>query len=253
LQEAKRQLVQVNEELERRVCERTASLREAVQQMEEFSYTVSHDLRAPLRAMQAYSDALIQDFGANMGPEANRYLRRIADNATRLDRMILDVLTFSRVARSELTLEAISLDKLIAVIVEHYPDMQTPHAEIDAGRLDHVLGHEPSLMQAISNLLINAVKFVRPGTVPRVRIRTERHGEQVRLWIEDNGIGIEPKHHHRLFEMFERIHPTSKYEGTGVGLAIARKAVQRMGGKIGVESDGANGSRFWIELRAVQG
>jgi PAS domain S-box-containing protein len=252
LQEAKLQLLQANEELESRVSERTASLREAVQQMEEFSYTVSHDLRAPLRAMQAYSDALIEDFQANLEPEAKRYLGRIADNASRLDRMILDILTYSRVARSEIAMQPVSLNKLVGVIIENYPNMQPPHAQIDAKHLDDVRGHEPSLMQAICNLLTNAVKFARPGIMPLVRIWTERHDGEIVLSIEDNGIGIDPKHQHRLFEMFERIHPASKYDGTGVGLAIARKAVQRMGGKIGVESDGINGSRFWIQLKAVQ-
>jgi signal transduction histidine kinase len=138
-------------------------------------------------------------------------------------------------------------------IVQQYPDMQMPKAEILAGvGLFSVIGHELSLGQVIFNLLNNAVKFVVPGTTPKVQVWTERRGEQVRLWIEDNGIGVKPEHQRRLFGMFERVHPGQAYEGTGIGLAIVRKAMERMGGKVGVESDGANGSKFWIELPAAE-
>lgn len=240
---------QTEEGLERLVSERTASLKEAVAQMEEFSYTVSHDLRAPLRGMQTYSQALLEDFAGALGPEAVHYLRRISDNAARLDKMILDVLTLSRITRTDLRQEPVSLTKLLHEIVQHYPSMQAPQAQIRIDPLLDVLGHEPSLTQAVSNLLSNAVKFVPPGVTPEVRVWTERREDLIRLWVEDKGIGIDPKYHHRLFTMFERIHPQLKYEGTGVGLAIVRKAVERMGGKVGLESDGATGSRFWIELR----
>jgi PAS domain S-box-containing protein len=245
--------VRAKEKLKRTVAERTASLREAVAQMEEFSYTVSHDLRAPLRGMQAYAEALLQDFGALLPPEAAHYLNRIAANAFLLDRMILDVLTFSRVARAELRLEAVNLNRLVHKIIEQYPGMQAPHAQIEIEPLHDVLGHEPSLTQALSNLLNNAVKFVAPDVKPKVLVWSERQDGRVRIWVADNGIGVNPQYQHRLFNMFERIHPDLKYEGTGVGLAIVRKAVQRMGGKAGMESDGVSGSRFWIELGAVAG
>jgi PAS domain S-box-containing protein len=250
LKAAKESLARSHEVLEERVRERTASLLEAVSQMEEFSYTVSHDLRAPLRGMQAYSKALLEDFGSllEQAPDAVRYLKKIAANAQRLDRMILDVLTFSRMARSDLRMRPVKLDRLARELIEHYPDMQAPKADVRIDALSDVMGHEPSLTQVLSNLLTNAVKFVDPGTTPRIKLWTETRGEAVRLWVEDNGIGIEPEHHGRLFKMFERIHPDLPYEGTGVGLAIVRRAVERMGGKAGVESKGKGGSRFWIEL-----
>ncbi len=238
--------------LEQAVNERTASLREAIAQMEEFSYTVSHDLRAPLRGMLTYSQALLDEYGGTIGPEGLHYLERLVANANRLDRMILDVLTFSRVARADLKLEPVSLDRLVRDLVEHDPVVQSSAAELAIEPLEDVLGHEPSLTQAISNLLNNAVKFVKPGERPRVRIWTERVDQNVRLWIQDNGIGIDPRHQHRLFNMFERIHANLPYEGTGVGLAIVRKAVERMGGKVGMTSEGVNGSRFWIQVRAAE-
>jgi signal transduction histidine kinase len=178
-------------------------------------------------------------------------LRRIADNATRLDKLILDVLTFTRISRAEIPLERVCLERLVGEVIQHYSALQEPQAVVELTPLLDVMGHEPSLTQVVSNLLVNAVKFVRPGVRPRVRIWTEPRGIDVRLWVEDNGIGIPPEYQHRLFKMFERLHPGLKHEGTGVGLAIVRKAAERMGGQAGVESDGLNGSRFWVQLRGA--
>jgi PAS domain S-box-containing protein len=248
--ERKKAEQQVNQELERRVIERTASLREAINQMEQFSYTVSHDLRAPLRAMQGYSNALIEDFATEMGDEARSYLHRIADNATRLEKMISDILTFTRVSRGSPLLTKVSLLKLVQDVIDHYPGLKSPQTEIEVevDAKHEVLAHESGLMQALSNLLGNAVKFMEPGVIPRIRIRSEVRALDIRLWVEDNGIGISPEYQHRLFGMFERVLPDEQYEGTGVGLAITRKVIERMGGQAGMESDGHSGSKFWIQL-----
>ncbi|AIE85891.1 PAS domain S-box protein [Fimbriimonas ginsengisoli] len=255
LKRAAIELAKSRDELEEHVQERTASLREAVAQMEEFSYTVSHDLRAPLRAMNVHCRALMEDYRdlLEREPDALHSVDRIAENCTRLDKMIQDILTYGRVARDELTIEVIPLDKLVHDTIYHYPALQPPNAEVIVEPLGEVIGHEPSLVQIISNLLNNAIKFVAPGNKPVVRVRTERHGDKIRLWIEDNGIGIDPQYHHRLFTMFERIHAKLPYEGTGIGLAIVRKAAERMGGAVGLESDGHSGSRFWVDLQAAGG
>lgn len=250
---AQQALSEAHELLELRVAERTARLSDAVAQMEEFSYTVSHDLRAPLRGMQAYSRALLEDCGEILAtrPHAVEYLQRIADNAARLDKMALDVLTFSRVTRGELKMERVHLDRLVRELVEHYAIMRAPTAEIHIEPLADVIGHEPSLTQVMSNLLTNAIKFVLPGDIPRIRIWTEARGEEVRIWVEDSGVGIDPRYQHRLFRMFERIHPDADYHGTGVGLAVVRKAAERMHGSVGVESDGKTGSKFWVQLQGA--
>lgn len=250
LDAARAELARKNEELESRVQERTASLREAVAQMEEFSYTVSHDLRAPLRGMLVYSQALLEDYRSALDAQAQHCLKRIADNASRLDRMVIDVLTFSRISRDELKLTRVALDSLVRDLVSHYPAMQSPRAQIEIAKLHDVFGHEPSVTQIVSNLLGNAVKFVPAGVTPRVQVSSELRGDRVRLWVRDNGIGIKPDRQGRLFRMFERVHPDLPYEGTGVGLAIVRKAALRMGGDVGVESDGANGTSFWVDLAA---
>jgi PAS domain S-box-containing protein len=251
LEAARQELARSNEELESRVHERTTSLREAVAQMEEFSYTVSHDLRAPLRGMQVYSQALLEDYGGTLEHEARHCLVRIAENASRLDKMVTDVLTFSRISRAEIRNEPVRLEKLVRDIIQQYPAMQPPRAQIQLRIAHDVQGHEPSLTQIVSNLLGNAVKFVSRDVTPKIDIWTESHAGGIRLWFKDNGIGIKPAHQSRLFRMFERIHPDLAYEGTGVGLAIVRKAANRMGGEVGVVSDGVNGAAFWVQLPAV--
>ena len=229
VQQARQELATLNEELEHRVKERTASLNEAVAQMEEFSYSVSHDLRGPVRAMQGYARVIDEDYGHLLDDAGREYLQRIIRGSTRMDKLILDVLVYSRLARTQVQLRPVSLDALVRDVIQHYPDMQSSRAQIAvAAPLGDVLAHESSLTQAVSNLLGNAMKFVPPGTVPRVEVSTERRGANVRLWIKDNGIGIRPEHQSRLFGMFERVDPHSRYEGTGIGLAIVRKALEKM-------------------------
>lgn len=252
LQNTRQELARLNEELELRVQERTASLNKAVNQMEEFSYSVSHDLRSPVRAMQGYAKAALEDYGHLLDDTGRGYLQKIIRGSTRMDKLILDVLIYSRLARSQIQLQPVGLDPLLGDIIEHYPEMQSPRAQIMIlAPLETVLAHEPSLTQALSNLIGNAVKFVAAETIPQVEIRTERRGGNVRLWIKDNGIGIRPDYQSRLFGMFERVNQDSRYEGTGIGLAIVRRAIENMGGTVGIESDGVTGASFWIELPAA--
>jgi len=252
IRQAKEELARVNDNLELRVKERTTSLSEAITQLEEFSYTVSHDLRAPARAMKCYAQVVLDDFGENLAPEARDYLDRIIRGGARMDALVQDVLTYSRLSRRELELLPVHLNKVVPEIIQQYPELQPPRAQITVREpLLPVLGHEPLLAQAISNLLTNAAKFMPPGEVPRITVRTEARGANVRLWVEDNGIGIKPEHQPRVFGIFERLTNDPRYEGTGIGLAIVRKAADKMGGAVGLESDGLTGSRFWIDLSAV--
>ncbi len=251
LRKGREALSQSNQELEKRVAERTASLTQAIAQMEEFSYSVSHDLRSPVRAMQGYAQALLEDYHDKLDKQGREFLENIVKSGARMDRLVRELLTYSRLARAEITLQPVSLDGLVRDIITEYPEMQASRARMTIQpRLPTVMAHEPSLTQAISNLLSNAVKFVAPGVRPSVRIYSQPNGDRTRLWIQDNGIGIKPEHQGRLFGLFQRIHPEHKYEGTGIGLAVVRKSVERMGGTVGVESEG-NGSRFWIELPAA--
>lgn len=252
LQEAQEKLRGHAEELERRVEERTARLSETIAELESFSYSISHDMRAPLRAMQGYSDFIKEQYGDKLGGDGMMYLDRISRAGKRLDTLVQDILTYSRLARTQLQLSPVDLDKLIEDIVQQYPNLQSPESEINLQKpLGKVLGHEASLTQVISNLLGNAVKFVNPGQKPVVKLWTEVIGQERRLWVEDNGIGIEQKDLTRIFGIFERIHPDKAYEGTGIGLSIVRKGAERMGGKSGVQSELGKGSRFWIQLKTA--
>jgi len=244
--------VRAKEQLEQTVTQRTASLREAMDQMEEFSYSVSHDLRSPVRAMQGYASALAEDYGARLDDKGRDYLDRIIQASSRMQHLIQDVLTYSRLSRMDMEIHAVALEPLIRGLVRHYPELDPAQADISiASNMPRVLAHEPSLGQAIANLLSNAVKFVAAGVRPSVQVTALEKAGKVSLRVKDNGIGIKPQYHHRLFGMFERIHPIGTYEGTGIGLAIVRKTVERMGGTAGVESDGSHGATFWIELPAA--
>jgi PAS domain S-box-containing protein len=253
LRAAKEELARLNTQLEQRVQERTASLTRSVAQMEEYSYAVSHDLRAPVRAMKGYAEIVLDEFGQNLDEEAKDYLERIIRGGERMDRLIQDVLAYSRLNQPELQLVSLDPGRLVSDILQQYPQMGASGAEvIIRAPLLKVRAHEPTLCQALSNLLTNAVKFMAAGEAPRVVVRTEPRASCVRLWVEDNGIGIKPEHQERIFRLFQRLPAASPYEGTGIGLAIVRKAAEKMGGTAGVESDGFTGSRFWIELPAGQ-
>lgn len=246
---ARETIAQRREELERLVDERTATLRQTIEQMEEFSYSVSHDLRSPVRAMRGYAEVLLAEHSADFNADARELLDRIHRNGVRMDRLIQDLLTYTRITRRDIQLEPVALDRLVPEIVQQYAELRSNDAQIEVlAPLPTVLAHEPSLTQVISNLLTNAVKFVAPGTRPRVLVGHDVAGDRVRVWVQDNGIGIAPEHQARLFTMFERVHAHLPYDGTGVGLAIVRKAVERMNGRVGVRSDGQTGSCFWIEL-----
>ena len=181
--------------------------------------------------------------------EGQRFLKRIAASAGRMDKLIQDVLNYSRVVRGELPLEKVDLDKLLHGIVDTYPAFMPDKAEITLhGQLPTVLGNEAMLTQILSNLIGNAVKFVPLGVKPQVSVWAERRASHVRLFVKDNGIGIESDQHEKIFSIFQQV--TKDFEGTGIGLAIVKKAVERMGGKVGLESELDRGSTFWIEIQA---
>ncbi len=238
------------DELEHEVAERTARLQETIADLEAFSYTVAHDMRAPLRSMQNFSAFIANECEDKLGPNGKDYLQRIITSAKRMDQLILDVLSYSRVARGHVPITRVDLGILLRGIVDSYPVFQAPSASISVEEhLPAVLGNEALLTQCLANLLGNAVKFVAPHVHPRVTVRAECEGGTVRLWIEDNGIGIPHHMQGRIFGMFERL--TKNYEGTGIGLAIVRKSVERMGGEVGVLSESGAGSRFWLRLQTA--
>jgi signal transduction histidine kinase len=250
LRDAQRRLLLHAADLEATVAERTAKLKETVNDLQSFSYSIAHDMRAPLRAMGTFAQLLMDELPAGAPAETKTYCERIIIGAARLDNLINDALNYTKAALQESPLQEVDVSKLMRGLLDTYPNLHAKNADISIEEnLPVVLGNEALLTQCFSNLLGNAVKFVAVGARPKVRVWSERHDGFTRLWIEDNGIGI-PKHAQpRLFAMFQKL--DNQYEGTGIGLAIVRKVAERMGGKVGVESEPGQGSRFWVELRVA--
>ncbi|MEO6034332.1 MAG: PAS domain S-box protein [Verrucomicrobiota bacterium] len=249
LQNAQTELQQHATSLEATVQERTSSLRETIGELEAFSYSVSHDMRAPLRAMQSFSKILGEDCGDQISPKGKEYIKRINSAAARMDSLIQDVLTYSRVSRTDLPLQSVDVGMLLREIIETYPSFQEPSAHVElSGEFSSVMAIPAVLTQCISNLLGNAVKFVPPGEQPNIKVWAEEreNGKNLRLFIKDNGLGIEKDAHEAIFGIFQRV--SKGYEGTGIGLSIVKKGVERMNGNVGLDSELGKGSTFWLEL-----
>lgn len=271
LREAQAKLHAHADSLEQTVAERTAELRASIGELEAFSYTLAHDLRAPLRAIHGFTQLALEMSREQVGPSAAELLQRVVKAASRMDSLIEDVLNLTQVIRRPITVESVDVDTLVRSLVAERPELSPPLAEIRIeSPLLRMKGHQATLSQCVTNLLGNAVKFVELGVVPRVRVWSEERdapekdgketsgamepealapsGPVVRLWVEDRGIGIVAEAQGTIFEIFQRLHSSTKYEGSGIGLAIVRKAIERMGGRVGVESEPGKGSRFWLEL-----
>jgi two-component system, sensor histidine kinase and response regulator len=248
-------LAQNNQQQEgqiRMIQELNQKLKSAYEELETFSYSVSHDLRSPLRALQGYSYLLLHEFEGRFDITAEDYLRRIDKAAGRMDALIRDVLAYTTVSRVGVKTQPVDLAAMLYDLVQEHLTIRKARGEITIKPPIHrVIGHEACLIQCLSNLLDNASKFVPPGRTPKIQVSTETAQQWVRICVHDNGIGIDPSDHSRIFHMFERGSNGKEYEGTGIGLTIVKKAVERMGGRVGFESEPENGSRFWIELPAV--
>jgi PAS domain S-box-containing protein len=239
-----------SELLEQTVAERTAELHETIAELEAFSYSISHDMRSPLRAMQAYAASILEDYRKkSLDAEGEDRLVRIQHAAVRMDLLIRDVLAYSKVAKGEVQLKPVNLQNLVRDIVEQQ------FGTVSVGRIENetshtVLAHEAYLTQCLSNLIDNAVKFVAPGTEPMIRVKSELKDGLIRVSVVDNGIGIKPCERDRIFKIFGRVHSDKQYPGTGIGLAIVQKAIFRMEGEVGYDSEPGRGSTFWFSLRS---
>ena len=236
-------------QLEDLVAERTAELTVTNKQLEAFVYSIAHDLRAPLRAMQGFSALVLGDAGTVLSEGSRDFVERIDQSAQFMDAMLSDLLAFSRISQPHLELMAVSLESVIgSVLARLQKEIQDTNACVEcSGPWPEVLAHQGTLIHVLFNLTGNALKFVRPGVLPRVRLWAEEKAGFIRVWVEDNGVGIAPDYLEQIFRLFIRL-DRGKYPGTGAGLALVQKGVERMGGRVGVESTPGQGSRFWIEL-----
>ena len=243
-------------ELEGHVRERTASLDESLKSLETLLYTIAHDLRAPNRAMQGYAQLLTQGYADKLDEQGRFFVDRISHAAVRNERLIRDLLEFGRLVHAELPCRSVNPEAAIAGVVSSLDtEIKASQATVHvASPWPSVRANDSVLSHALTNLLSNALKYVAPGTRPRIRIFPKTMPApdstapaRIRICVEDNGIGVPPEQHQRIFEPFQRA-AAGRYEGTGMGLAIVRKAAERMGGTAGVESVLGQGSCFWIEL-----
>lgn len=247
---AEQELRRLNTSLEVRVAERTAELAESNAELIAFAHTVSHDLRAPLRAMEGFAVALQEDYGAELDDIALGYVQHIIDAAKRMDTLVSDLLAYSRIGRAEIRIESIPLNRIIKdSLAQLSGEIASKDAQIDIKEnLPQIKGHKSTFVQVVTNLLSNGMKFVPPGKRPQLKVWADSDANRVRLWVEDNGIGIEPEYQERIFGVFERLHGIESYPGTGIGLAIVERACNRLDGKCGLESQPGEGSRFWVEF-----
>ncbi|WP_018228679.1 PAS domain S-box protein [Methyloversatilis universalis] len=252
LHEAQEDLRALNGELEQRVAERTRALSDAMKELESFSYAVSHDLKAPLRGIDGYSRILQEDYGDLLDDQARRFLGNIRNGASQMHALIEDLLAYSRMERRSLESSRVDLGELVQSVLARRAD------ELAAAAVQ-VVGEVPSLIVradrqgldlVLRNLIDNALKFSRDAKPPVISFTTRVDGDRITLSIRDNGIGFDMKYHERIFEIFQRLHRSDEFAGTGVGLALVRKAMQRMGGRVWAESAPGEGACFNLELPA---
>lgn len=249
LEKAKAALAHAAKTLEKKVESRTTKLNASIKSMEDFCYSIAHNLRAPVRAMQGFSTALFEDYGEVLDHAGHDFVLRIHRAATNMDTLILDLLAYGRIDHQDLTLHPIYLRDTIELIINHLiSEFEEVHVSFRLSQLDFkIIADENMLRHIFVNLFSNAIKFAKPGEDPRIEVSAREENETIRILVHDYGIGVSPEYQKRIFHAFERLH-SDNYTGTGIGLAIARKAAERLGGKMGVESELNSGSCFWIEL-----
>ena len=243
-------LSKLNSELEEKVKKRTAALNESNQQLEAFCYTLAHDLRAPLRAIEGFADLLISDHGSEISAEARAGAERIRNSAERMGRLILDLLAYTDLGRADFRKQMVDLDKTCQKVLRMFADeIERTGAEVSIDlSADQVMGDPAGVERVLVNLLANALQFTHPDRSPSIQIVSERKSPNVRVCVADNGIGIDSKYRDRIFGVFERLSSAGNSVGTGIGLAIVKRSVEKMGGVVGVDSAPGAGSRFWFEL-----
>jgi light-regulated signal transduction histidine kinase (bacteriophytochrome) len=249
---AEQEVLNLNSELEKRVLQRTAQLENVNKELEAFSYSVSHDLRAPLRAIDGFSKFIVEDYGSKLDSEGKRLLGLIRSNTQKMDKLITDILSLSRISRSEHKLSSVDMTKMAKSMFNEVVSSE------EQGKLSFVVKELPFanadatyIKQVWINLISNAVKFSSLRRKPIIRIGGYSENGNNIYYIEDNGVGFNQEYAHKLFGVFQRLHKSDEFEGTGVGLAIVQRIILRHGGKVWAEGKEGIGATFYFSLPAV--
>ncbi len=248
--QAEKELREYKDQLEEMVEERTAALRDANIELKAFTHSMSHDLKAPLRAIQGFTRELMKEQKEGLDQDGVECLKRIHKASVRMNTLIEDLLRYSEVSKEKRALTQVSLNEVLKETIQDFEEViEEKNAIVSIeGKMPVVMGRYSTMVQIFSNLLSNALKFVEDGQSPEIKIYAESSEDVVRIWVQDKGIGIPEERHDEIFHLFERLHGREIYPGTGIGLSIVNKAVEKMEGKVGVESKSGEGSKFWVEL-----
>lgn len=243
-------IIQLNHELEQRVLDRTAQLAEINRELASFTYSVSHDLKAPLRGIEGYSKLLLESYSHLLDAEGNLFLDNIRKSILQMNQLIDDLLAYSRVERTTLLGTETDLHELVNNLLDQFQQaLQKNQIRISFElKIGKIHADREGLIMILRNLIENSIKFMDPEKPPEIIIGSQDAGDKIILRVKDNGIGFDMKFHDRIFEIFQRLHPVDKYPGTGIGLAMVRKAMQRMGGTVRAESEPGKGTLFILEF-----
>lgn len=234
----------------RELARHTADLERSNEELEQFAYVASHDLSEPLRTISGFVRLLRDRYHGELDEDADTFIDFAVTGTERMQRLIDDLLLYSRAGRADVPPEAVALGEVAHLTVRALAEaIRESGGEIEVEELPNVLGSRGQLAQILQNLVANAIKFVPEGRPPRVRIGATTGTAAIVIWVEDNGIGVDPKAGDRIFKMFQRLHGRDAYSGTGIGLAIARKIVERHGGRIWHEPADGGGSRFCFTVQ----